>query len=101
MSKFHSGVEIFAVLQHAHLLGRGIRTRLYRNGNELEPLAYDEHYDFDYQEYRFLNNRRTLQSGDAIVVECKYDSTGRVDATRVITSLFFFGYIIITYVVQC
>ncbi|KAK3088535.1 hypothetical protein FSP39_020262 [Pinctada imbricata] len=83
LSKFHSGVEVFAVLQHAHLLGRGIRTRLYRNGKELEPLAYDEHYDFDYQEYRFLNNRRTLQSGDSIVVECKYDSTGRVNKTIV------------------
>ncbi|KAK3087443.1 hypothetical protein FSP39_005971 [Pinctada imbricata] len=81
LDKMKSGVKMFAVLQHAHLLGRGIRTRLYRNGTELEPIAYDEHYDFDYQEYRYLNRMRTLQSGDSIVVECRYDSTGRVNKT--------------------
>ena len=83
LSKQSSGVKVFAVQQHAHLIGRGIRTRLYRHGVELEPLAFDENYDNNYQEYRHIHDYRTLMSGDEIVVECKYDSTGRSNITRV------------------
>ena len=78
-----SGVKVFAILQHAHLLGRGIRTRVYRRGVEIEPLAYDENYDFDYQDYRHIRNYRTLLPGDELIVECKYDSTGRSNMTVV------------------
>ena len=78
-----SGVQVFAVLQHAHLLGRGIRTRVFRRGVEIEPLAYDENYDFDYQDYRHIRKYRTLLPGDELIVECKYDSTGRNKVTVV------------------
>ena len=78
-----SGIKVFAVLQHAHLLGHGIRTRVYRHGVEIEPLAYDENYDFDFQDYRHIHDYRTLKSGDAVIVECKYDSTGRTNITIV------------------
>ena len=54
-----NGVYVFAVQQHAHLLARGIRTRLIRNGMEQEPLADDTHYDFNYQDFRRIN--RTLK----------------------------------------
>lgn len=54
-----NGVHVFAVQQHAHLLARGIRTRLIRNGVEQEPLADDTHYDFNYQDFRRIN--RTLK----------------------------------------
>ncbi|XP_061164580.1 DBH-like monooxygenase protein 1 [Saccostrea echinata] len=56
-----NGVQVFAVQQHAHLLARGIRTRLIRKGVEQEPLADDAHYDFNYQDFRRVN--RTLKDG--------------------------------------
>ena len=83
LSSQPSGVKVFAILQHAHLLGRGIRTRIFRRGVEIEPLAYDENYDFDYQDYRHLRSTRTLMAGDTLTVECKYDSTGRSKMTIV------------------
>ena len=36
------------------------RTRLYRNGTELEPLMSDEAYDFDFQETRMLKEERRI-----------------------------------------
>ncbi|KAJ8300644.1 hypothetical protein KUTeg_022163, partial [Tegillarca granosa] len=76
------GVKVFGVLQHAHLLGRKIRTRLVRNGVEQEPIASDNHYDFDYQDFRLLKEERTILPGDSIIVECTHDSTGRTTPTH-------------------
>ena len=56
-----NGVHVFAVLQHAHLLARGIRTRLIRNGVGQEPLADDTHYDFNYMYQDFRRINRTLK----------------------------------------
>ena len=52
-----NGVKVFAILQHAHLLAVGIKTRLIHKGVEQEPLAEDVHYDFDYQDMRVIKNR--------------------------------------------
>ncbi|OWF40133.1 DBH-like monooxygenase protein 1 [Mizuhopecten yessoensis] len=54
------GINVFAILQHSHLLGKEMITRLYRNGSELEPLAVDRHYDFDYQDMRYLSKERKI-----------------------------------------
>ena len=54
-------INIVGVLQHAHLLGVGIKTRHFRNGQELEPLADDPNYDFDFQEMRVLKKERTVR----------------------------------------
>ncbi|KAK3087968.1 hypothetical protein FSP39_012921 [Pinctada imbricata] len=81
LSNMKSGINVFGILQHAHLLARGIRTRIYRKGVELAPLAVDEHYDFDYQDFRYVHGERTVLDGDEIVTECKYDSTGRKGIT--------------------
>lgn len=46
------GVNIFATMEHGHLLARKIRTRIIRNGTELEPLTVANNYDFNFQEFR-------------------------------------------------
>ncbi|OWF40135.1 DBH-like monooxygenase protein 1 [Mizuhopecten yessoensis] len=75
------GINAFAILQHSHLLGKEIMTRLYRNGSELEPLAVDRHYDFDYQDMRYLSRERKIYPDDKIEVKCVYDSSNRQGLT--------------------
>ncbi|XP_071096981.1 uncharacterized protein [Haliotis cracherodii] len=69
-------MNVFAVFQHTHLIGKGVRTRVIRNGTEIEPLIVDDNYDFDFQETRLLAHERKLQVGDAIITECDYRSKG-------------------------
>ena len=57
-----SEIRIFAALQHAHLLGVGMKTRHFRSGVELAPLMYDPDYDFDFQELRMMPKERVVQS---------------------------------------
>lgn len=56
------GVNIIAILEHGHLLARKIRTRIIRNGTELDPLAVDNNYDFNFQEFRNPPNARKIMS---------------------------------------
>ncbi|XP_063401020.1 DBH-like monooxygenase protein 1 [Mytilus trossulus] len=72
-----TGIKIFGLLQHAHLLGAGIKTRHIRNGTELSPIAEDDHYDFNYQDIRVLKEEREVKRGDSFIVECTYDSSRR------------------------
>ncbi|XP_056009441.1 uncharacterized protein LOC125680065 [Ostrea edulis] len=81
LDSFPTGVDIIAVLEHGHLLARKIRTRIIRNGTELEPLAVDNNYDFNYQEYRNILKTRKLMSGDSLVVDCIYDSRQKSTVT--------------------
>lgn len=47
-------MKVFAVLLHAHYLGRTIILHHFRNGKEIENIAADRNYDFNYQETVFL-----------------------------------------------
>ncbi|KAL3871755.1 hypothetical protein ACJMK2_039733 [Sinanodonta woodiana] len=76
-----SEIKVFGIFQHSHLLGRAIKTRHFRNGTELPPVATDPHYDFDFQETRILREEIPVRHGDSFVVECTYDSTGRTSPT--------------------
>nr|ADP08787.1 dopamine beta hydroxylase [Azumapecten farreri] len=75
------GVKVFAVFQHAHLLGTAIKTRHFRNGTELEPFANDKHYDFDFQDIRAKTHEINVQKGDSVSVECTYDSRYKTKPT--------------------
>lgn len=55
-----SGIHVFAVLLHAHLAGRAIRMRHFRNGDEQQLLAYDDEFDFNFQEFQYLKKERTI-----------------------------------------
>lgn len=55
-----SGVHVFAVLLHAHLAGRAIRARHIRQQVELPPLASDDQFDFNFQEFQPLSQERLI-----------------------------------------
>uniref|UniRef100_A0A674C1U2 Monooxygenase, DBH-like 1 n=1 Tax=Salmo trutta TaxID=8032 RepID=A0A674C1U2_SALTR len=76
-----SGVRVFAVLMHAHLAGRAIRTRHFREQEELQPLSHDEEFDFNFQEFQLLKEERLLLPGDNLITECKYTTKGRQNMT--------------------
>ncbi|XP_024275743.1 DBH-like monooxygenase protein 1 homolog [Oncorhynchus tshawytscha] len=76
-----SGVRVFAVLMHAHLAGRAIRTRHFRGQEELQPLSHDEEFDFNFQEFQLLKDERLLLPGDNLITECKYTTKDRQNMT--------------------
>lgn len=59
-SEMPSGVHVFAVLLHAHLAGRAIRARHFRQQLELQPLASDDQFDFNFQEFQPLSQERLI-----------------------------------------
>ncbi|XP_024407943.2 DBH-like monooxygenase protein 1 [Desmodus rotundus] len=72
-----SGVHVFAVLLHAHLAGRGIRLRHFRKGEEMRLLAYDDNFDFNFQEFQYLKEEQTILPGDNLITECRYNTEDR------------------------
>ncbi|MGH0127521.1 UNVERIFIED_CONTAM: hypothetical protein FKN15_064757 [Acipenser sinensis] len=75
------GIHVFAVLLHSHLAGQSLKTRHFRNGDEQQLLAYDDAYDFNFQEFQYLKEERTLLPGDNLVTECKYNTKDRKNMT--------------------
>ncbi|KAG6798060.1 MOXD1 homolog 2 [Apis laboriosa] len=73
----NSGINIFAVIMHTHQLGRKVRLRQIRSGEELPPIASDTNYDPSYQEYRKLQKPVRVYPGDHLVAECTYSSKSR------------------------
>ncbi|XP_030638796.1 DBH-like monooxygenase protein 1 homolog [Chanos chanos] len=80
-SEMPEGIQVFAVLLHAHLAGRAIRTRHFRDQKELAPLAYDDEFDFNFQEFQPLREERLLLPGDNLITECKYNTKSRTNMT--------------------
>ncbi|XP_047931727.1 DBH-like monooxygenase protein 1 isoform X1 [Anser cygnoides] len=76
-----SGIHVFAVLLHAHLAGRAIRMRHFRNGEEQKLLAYDDEFDFNFQEFQYLEEERTILPGDNLITECHYSTVDRIRMT--------------------
>ncbi|XP_011297575.1 MOXD1 homolog 2 [Fopius arisanus] len=76
-----SGVNMFAVIMHTHQLGRKVRLRQIRAGEELPPIASDTNYDPNYQEYRRLQRPAKVYPGDHLVAECTYSSESRQTIT--------------------
>lgn len=54
-------LNVFAALLHSHLAGHQIRLRHIRDGKELDILAQDNNYDFNFQETRLLPEERVIQ----------------------------------------
>lgn len=55
-----SGIRIFASQLHTHLTGTRVITRHVRDGEELQPLNYDDHYSTHFQEIRLLPKPVTI-----------------------------------------
>ncbi|XP_023290728.1 MOXD1 homolog 2 [Orussus abietinus] len=73
----NSGINMFAVIMHTHQLGRKVRLRQIRGGEELPPVASDTSYDPNYQEYRKLQRPVKVYPGDHLIAECTYSSESR------------------------
>ncbi|XP_007233530.3 DBH-like monooxygenase protein 1 homolog [Astyanax mexicanus] len=80
-SEMPSGVSVFAALLHAHLAGRAIRTRHFRQQVELPPMALDDQFDFNFQEFQPLSPERQILPGDSLITECVYNTKGRNNMT--------------------
>ena len=51
-----------------------IVVRHFRGHDELPPLAEENNYDFNFQDFRRFNERRIILPGDQITVECTYNT---------------------------
>lgn len=58
------GVTVFNSLLHGHLSGRKLKLRHFRNGQEIEWMDYDDHYDFNYQQNKPILEVRKILPGD-------------------------------------
>ena len=68
-AKFPSGgINVISVLLHAHLSGRKVRVRHFRESKELHWIANDENYDFNYQQDRPMTSEVKVLPGDHLVV---------------------------------
>lgn len=76
-----SGIHVFAVLLHSHLAGRALRVRHFRQSVEQPLLAYDDEFDFNFQEFRYMKEERVLLPGDSLVTECEYNTRSRRNMT--------------------
>lgn len=74
-------VKIIGYLPHSHLVGIRIRLRIFRGDEELEPIAIENAYDFDYQNFLHLQTERVLKRGDRLVTECDYNTLNRKEET--------------------
>ncbi|CAH3166161.1 unnamed protein product [Porites evermanni] len=74
-------IKIFAALLHTHYAGRKVHVHHIRNGKELKEIVYDNHYDFNFQEYQMLKEEVEVFPGDEFIVACTYDTEDRNQVT--------------------
>nr|XP_039261995.1 DBH-like monooxygenase protein 1 homolog [Styela clava]XP_039261997.1 DBH-like monooxygenase protein 1 homolog [Styela clava] len=70
---------VFSVTLHGHLTAKSMKLRHFRGKKELEPIAKDDHYDFDYQESQFMDVK--IRKGDSFIMQCDYDTIGKTNVT--------------------
>ncbi|XP_011700718.1 PREDICTED: tyramine beta-hydroxylase [Wasmannia auropunctata] len=76
-----SGIRIFGSQLHTHLTGTKVITRHMRDGEELPPLNYDNHYSTHFQEIRLLPKPVTVLPGDSLITTCTYNTIKRDNVT--------------------
>ncbi|XP_016353205.1 DBH-like monooxygenase protein 2 homolog [Sinocyclocheilus anshuiensis] len=74
-------LQVFSVMLHTHLAGRKVRVGHFRGGKQIDFLAVDENYDFEYQEVTNLGKTKTVKLGDKLLVECTYNTENRSTLT--------------------
>ncbi|XP_067274799.1 DBH-like monooxygenase protein 2 homolog [Pseudorasbora parva] len=70
-------LQVFSVMMHTHLAGQKVRVGHFRDGQQIDLLAVDENYNFEYQEVTNLGKTKTVQLGDKLLVECTYNTENR------------------------
>uniref|UniRef100_A0A671NE33 DBH-like monooxygenase protein 2 homolog n=1 Tax=Sinocyclocheilus anshuiensis TaxID=1608454 RepID=A0A671NE33_9TELE len=74
-------LQVFSVMLHTHLAGRKVRVGHFRGGKQIDLLAADENYDFEYQEVTNLGKTKPVKLGDKLLVECTYNTENRSTLT--------------------
>ncbi|XP_066153035.1 MOXD1 homolog 1 [Euwallacea fornicatus] len=75
------GINVVSVMLHSHLAGRKLKLIHIRAGKEMQPLAQDDRYDFNYQQSRALSQDTTILPGDGLITECTYYTEDRIRPT--------------------
>ncbi|XP_026853980.2 DBH-like monooxygenase protein 2 homolog [Electrophorus electricus] len=76
-------MQVFSVILHTHLTGRKVRVGHFRDGEQIDFLITNEHYNFEYQQAINLGKTKTVQMGDKLLVECTYNTSSRSGLTWV------------------
>lgn len=79
--QMRGAVTIHGSLLHMHTNGFAMRTRIIRNGKEVEPIA-QRHYDSRFQAMVIEDGRQTIEPGDTIVTECTWNTVGKNQTVR-------------------
>ena len=75
------GVNIICGGLHTHLAGTKIALRHIRDGVEQKIPFEDNHYDFNYQIFRYLPEEITVLPGDELLTDCYYNTMDRTEPT--------------------
>lgn len=80
----YAGVDIFAVIQHMHGIGRKQWLSAVDEATDAEEaeVACNTNYDFDLQEATFLPTPFRLRPRRSLVLDCVYDSSSRDETTH-------------------
>jgi hypothetical protein len=73
---FDEPINVFSAFPHTHLAGTGVKTRLIRDGVEIDTITDNPSYDFNYQTIELLPKVIEVRRGDEIITECTYRTTG-------------------------
>ncbi|XP_074648518.1 DBH-like monooxygenase protein 1 isoform X2 [Tubulanus polymorphus] len=76
-----NGINLLAVMLHTHTSGHRIWMKHVRNGRELPEIARDNHYDFNYQQFRLLPKQIKVLPGDHLISTCTYRTSRRTNFT--------------------
>ncbi|XP_073788581.1 DBH-like monooxygenase protein 2 homolog isoform X1 [Danio rerio] len=75
-------LQVFSVMMHTHLAGRKVRVGHFREGKQIDLLAVDENYNFEFQQVTNLGKTKTVKLGDKLLVECTYNTENRNTLTQ-------------------
>ena len=71
-------IQVFALSQHMHKLGRHLKTTIRRGGAQ-DLVLQDVPYDFEHQNFQLVAPTVELRPGDVLTTYCSYDNgTGAV-----------------------
>ena len=67
-------IQVFALSQHMHKLGRHLKTVVRRSGSP-DLTLQDVPYDFEHQNFQLVQPTVELRPGDVLTTYCSYDNT--------------------------
>lgn len=79
MPSNYRGVELFAVIEHMHGIGRKIWLTMVddTDASDTTEVSCNTNYDFDLQEAKYLSAPLLLPPGKKLQLDCVYDSSAR------------------------